>query len=144
MAHGRHLHIIDAKSRIAFPAPFRQEFGEKFIITRMAEKCLHIFSIEDWNKIEGKTNNSLFLEDVEELYIRNVIGSAYDIELDCNGRFVLPKFLIEFAGIVKNVVSIGCGNRIEVWSKEVLVEYEKNNLFDKDKAKEAVQYWRIN
>ncbi len=114
---GKHSHSIDAKGRIIVPAKFREKLGEQFIITLGLDGCLCMYSMDEWD---------LFLEELKKLpgtrearqLKRYFMASAEDCEVDKQGRVLLPPELRKEAGIVKDVVSVGNLNKVEIWSKE--------------------------
>ncbi len=114
---GKHSHSIDAKGRIIVPAKFRENLGESFIVTLGLDGCLCMYSNDEWD---------LFLEELKKLpgtrearqLKRFFMASAEDCEVDKQGRVLIPTELREAAGLVKDVVSVGNLNKVEIWSKE--------------------------
>lgn len=112
---GTYYHSLDAKGRMAFPAKFRAEFGEKFYVTRWLDDCLAVFSDTEWEKICEKIM-SLPIGKSRELQ-RYLFASAAEVEPDAQGRILLPHNLIESAGLGKETVVVGVFNRAEIWDK---------------------------
>lgn len=118
MFKGEYNHIIDAKGRLIIPARFREGLGERFVVTRGLDECLWIYGAEDWNKLEEKLTSLPITNPTARKLNRFLLGSAAECELDKMGRILLPQPLRQTAGLQKDVVLTGVGNKIEIWDKE--------------------------
>jgi MraZ protein len=122
MFYGEYLHSIDRKGRIILPAKFREvskaNFIEKFFVTRGLDKCLFMFSEEEWRLQEGKFKAISFTKQEARTFNRLYFSGAIEIVPDRQGRILLPQYLKDFAEIKKDVVIVGVSNRVEIWSKE--------------------------
>jgi MraZ protein len=107
------------------PAKFRGDLGEKFVITKGLDNCLFVFDIPTWNELEARINQLPFAasRDIKRL----LIGSKEEVEVDKQGRVLIPANLREFASLEKDIVSVGLGTRAEIWSRTKWVEV--NNKF---------------
>jgi len=103
------------KGRTALPKKFRQLLGKKIIITAGYEKSLMIISHSSWEKVAGGIVNRPFISGSARETDRFLLGSAFEIELDIQGRFIIPQSLRSHAGLSGDIVFVGVGNRIEVW-----------------------------
>jgi MraZ protein len=116
MLFGKFEHTIDAKNRIFIPARHREKLGSSFIITLNVDKCLSVYSLEDWRKYSEK------LDALPNTQSRNIIrfiySNAIEVEPDSQGRVVIPADLKTYAGIEKETVINGAGDHAEIWSKE--------------------------
>ena len=113
---GEFHHALDAKNRLFIPAKYREELGESFYITRKTEKCLAVYSEEEWGKFTQKLN---MLPDSKVGPLKQFIYSkTINVVPDSNGRVVLTPALTAYADIVKNVVIIGVGDHAQIWSEE--------------------------
>ena len=120
--YGEYHHTIDAKNRLFIPAKFREELGETFYITRKLEKALIIYSAEGWTGLKNKLHEK---PDSAVGKIKQFIfPKTVDATPDGNGRVVLTPFLIDYAGLGKNVVIAGVGDHVEIWSEEKWAEKE--------------------
>ncbi|MGQ9524867.1 MAG: division/cell wall cluster transcriptional repressor MraZ [Armatimonadota bacterium] len=118
MVSGAHAHTIDAKGRIVLPARFRVHMGEPLHITRGLHGCLWLFPDQEWKRLVDKlTGDSMFNPDILELQ-RFFLGNASECHPDDAGRITIPELLRQYAGIQKDIVTIGVGNRLEVWALE--------------------------
>ncbi len=118
MFMGEYNHSIDPKGRLIVPSKLRDELGEKFVVARGMESCLFVYAMDKWMKIVEKLNGQNITNESVRKFQRQFIGGAHDCELDKQGRVLLPPILRTYAGIVKDAVFIGAGDRIEIWSAE--------------------------
>ena len=118
MLMGEYHHNIDDKGRLIIPSKFRDELGEKFIITRGIEKCLFVYSYEEWNKIVKRLDSLPFTNKDARNFIRFFLSGAAECEFDRQGRINITSPLVHYAGLTKECVIIGANDRLEVWSEE--------------------------
>lgn len=116
MLIGQYEHSIDAKGRINVPARFREDLGERFIVTRGLDGCVAVYSMSEWNAWEEK------MKAQPEAKSRNLkrffFAGASEVEPDKQGRIVIPPHLRKYAGLEKDVIVIGAGDRAEVWNAD--------------------------
>ena len=117
MFMGKFAHTLDAKKRLFIPAKHREQLGESFVITRNVDKCLSVFSMEEWEKYTDKLEQ-LPSTQAREI-ARFIYSNAAEVQPDGQGRVLIPAELLDYAGITKNAVIIGCGRRSEIWSEEI-------------------------
>ena len=126
MVIGQYLVKLTEKNRTALPKRFRNELGNEVIIARWYEGCLVVVSNKGWkallDKLTGKSD--LITEPVRDTD-RFILGSAFEVVLDGQGRFVIPKILKDYADLGEEVVFVGLGDRIEVWNKDAWKEREE-------------------
>ncbi|QCX32588.1 division/cell wall cluster transcriptional repressor MraZ [Caloramator sp. E03] len=125
---GEYQHAIDSKNRIIIPSKFREELGSTFVITKGLDGCLYCYPMDEWKKLEEKLKALPLTNKDARAFVRFFFSGAADIEVDKQGRALIPQNLIEYAGIIKEIVSIGVSNRIEIWSKEKWDEYNEQNI----------------
>lgn len=118
MLMGEFHHNIDEKNRLVIPSKFRNELGEKFIVTRGLDNCLFIYSMSEWEKLVEKLKTLPFTQMNARKFSRFFLSGAIDAEFDRSGRVSITSPLIEYAGITKECVIIGVSDRLEIWSKE--------------------------
>lgn len=126
MFKGEYNHTIDTKGRLIIPAKFRELLGEEFTITKGLDGCLFIYDNDEWTKFEGNLR-ALPPNQKSRTLVRFFSAGAADVEVDKQGRILIPANLREFAGIEKDVVLAGVASRIEVWSKE---KWDAINVYD--------------
>ncbi|MFH1678754.1 MAG: division/cell wall cluster transcriptional repressor MraZ [Candidatus Omnitrophota bacterium] len=121
MFYGEYLHTIDRKGRLILPAKFREaakgNFIDKFFITRGLDKCLFMFSEEEWRAQEQKFKSLSITKQQARTFNRLYFSGAVEVAADRQGRILVPQFLKDFAEIKRDVMIIGVSNRIEIWSK---------------------------
>lgn len=118
MFMGEYHHNIDEKGRLIIPAKFRNELGDKFIVTRGLEKCLYIYSESEWNSIVSKIKTLPFTKKDVRTFVRSFFSGATECEFDRQGRINITSPLVSYADITKECVVIGANDRIEIWSEE--------------------------
>ena len=113
---------LDAKGRLALPTRYRDELADRcegrMVATVHHDRCLMLYPQPDWDEIERKlvrlpnqNKRTLTLQ-------RMLLGFATELELDKNGRILLPPRLRDFAELGKRVVLVGQGNKFEIWNEE--------------------------
>lgn len=117
MFMGEYHHSIDDKGRLIIPAKFRSELGDKFIITRGIENCLFAYPEKRWEEIVHKLESLPFTKKDARNFTRFFLSGATVAEFDKQGRINITSPLIAYAGIEKDCVVIGTGDRLEIWSK---------------------------
>ena len=126
---GSYNYSLDAKKRVFDPAKFREDLGNTFYVTRKFDTYLSIYTEEEWaaylEKLE-KLPESVAAE-VQEF----ILGGAQKCVPDNSGRIIIDDRLLKHAGITKNIVFVGAGRQIRVWSEELWNEREKNRDFEK-------------
>jgi len=130
MLIGEYTGKIGKKKRISLPTKFREELGNDVILTRGYEDALIIVNKKLWKNIASEVINGSFIDKNIRDTSRFLVGGAKEIELDSQGRFVIPTPLFEHAGLKSEVVFIGLANWVEIWDKnkwEERVEYLKEN-----------------
>jgi len=120
---GKYYYTLDPKGRIIIPAPlrdiiFKKYANSKLYITNAAfDKCLHLYPLEEWNKIEEKIRSMPKMEEAVKYFLRRVIASAVESDLDKQGRILIPYEHRQDAGINSEVVIVGQIDKIEIWDR---------------------------
>jgi MraZ protein len=127
MFYGEHEHSIDRKGRLIIPSKFREVFKEnyveRFFVTRGLDTCLFVFAEDEWKKQETKFRGLPFTSSEARQFNRLYFSGACDVTCDKQGRIIVPDYLKEFAKIDRDVVIVGVSNRMEIWSKERWKEF---------------------
>ena len=131
MFYGEFEHTLDRKGRLIIPSRFREAlkeaYAEKIYITRGLDKCLFLFTEEEWKTQEAKFRSMSFTKAEHRKFNRMYFSGAQEMSPDKQGRILLPSYLKDYGGIKREVVLIGVSNRIEIWSKEQWKEYYKSS-----------------
>lgn len=115
---GEYNHTLDAKGRLIIPSKFREELGDTFVITRGFDGCLFAYDNEEWLAFTEKIRSlPLSNKDARSL-ARFFLSSANVGEIDKQGRVLIQGPLRDHAGLTKDIVLLGVGNRVEIWDKE--------------------------
>jgi MraZ protein len=125
---GEYQHALDSKNRIIIPSKFRDEFGSSFFMTKGLDGCLYGFTLEEWKKLEEKLKALPLTNKDARSFTRFFFSGAAEIEIDKQGRALIPQNLIEYALIGKEIITIGVSSRIEIWSKEKWNSYNEQNI----------------
>ena len=116
---GKYYNSIDSKSRLIIPAKFREELGPKCVISGSLDDCLTIYTLQQWEKFVEEKLEKLPQSNPQARKLQNYFYStAANCDVDKQGRMTISQELIEHAGIVKDLVTIGKNRVIEVWSRE--------------------------
>ena len=119
MFMGTFYNSIDSKNRMIVPAKFRNELGDRCVVTKGFDNCLNIYTVEEW-KNEVKRMMTVPRNTAGyRAVLRKRTGDAAECEIDRQGRILIPAVLIAEAGFKKELVTIGVVDSIEIWSKEV-------------------------
>ena len=111
-------HTLDTKGRLIIPAKFREVLGEEFVISKGMDGCLFVYANDDWIAFEQKLTSLPLINKEARQFARFFLAGAATVEVDKQGRILLPAALREFAGLEKDVVLVGVGSRVEIWSKD--------------------------
>lgn len=128
---GEYQHAIDNKNRMIIPSKFREELGSNFILTKGLDGCLYAYTSAEWKILEEKLKKLPLTSKDARAFVRFIFSGANEIEVDKQGRALIPQILMEYASIEKEIVSIGVSTRIEIWSKSRWDEYN-NSYIDLD------------
>jgi MraZ protein len=115
---GRFEHSVDTKGRVAVPARFRDRLSGELILTRGNDGCLYLFTEESWEPLAAKLNALPTGDEDARNMRRAVFSSAEPVELDKQGRVIIPDHLRQYAGISSDVSIIGLGEYIEIWDTQ--------------------------
>lgn len=125
---GEYHHNIDDKGRLTIPSKFRDDLGEKFVVTRGLENCLFAYSLEDFQKIVAELQKIPFTKKDARQFMRFFLSGATTVEFDKQGRINISSPLISYAELKKECIIIGTGDRLEIWSSN-----NWNDFFDSTK-----------
>ena len=125
MLIGQYHSKVSVKGRIAFPKKFREEMGDKLVVTMGYEGSLLMVPVEGWKALIEGTENKPFIFGSARDTNRFLLGGASEVELDAQGRFVVPPYLREYAKIGGEIVFLGLNKYVEVWDKQRWLEHQK-------------------
>ncbi len=118
MLLGEHDHTIDDKNRLTLPAKFRKAFSDGIVLTRGMDGCLYGYARRDWERLVRSRLATLDPLSKESRQMqRFFFSSAWEGELDKQGRVVVPGSLAEHAGLDRDVVVAGVNDHVEIWDR---------------------------
>lgn len=121
---GEYKHSIDDKGRIFIPSKLREELGEKFIVSRGTGRMLFMFSHEEWTNYLARLKANSVGSHEMQAFIRLLLSSANECELDKQGRFLLNQRLRSLAQLEREAVFLGQNNHVEIWNAENWESYK--------------------
>lgn len=135
---GEYQHTIDPKKRVAMPSKFRTELGKKVVVTRGMDKCLFVYPMKTWEKLAEKLGSLPVGESGTRSFIRLMLAGAVDVDLDKQGRVLIPDYLKDYAGIKKDVTVAGLFDRLEIWDKNNWSSYKSKAEKNSDEIAEQL------
>ncbi len=138
MLLGEYKHSVDQKGRLAIPAKFRPRLSSGAIITRGLDRSLFLFDLAEWEVLAKKLMSLPLAQADSRAFVRLMLSGASDVEIDGQGRILIPDSLRTYADLKKNAIVTGLYNRIEIWSEETWGEYKKNTENKSDEIAEKL------
>jgi len=123
---GEYTHNLDDKGRLAIPVKFRRELAKGAVVTRGLDNCLFLYTKTEWEKLAVKLAALPISQSNSRAFARLMLAGAMDVEMDKQGRVVLPEYLRAFADLKKNVVVAGLYSRVELWNEERWGKYKSD------------------
>lgn len=115
---GEYQHRIDAKGRLTVPRRFRDLLGDEAVVTAGFDGALECYRAEDFKRYANRLLEHPFEEMDTRRRLRRAFAMANHGGFDRLGRLLLPRNLLEFAGLKENALVIGVGNRMEIWDPD--------------------------
>jgi len=125
MFFGTYTPKLDEKGRLFLPAKFRDQLTEGLVVTRGQERCLTIWSLDDFAKLTDRLREAPVTNKGTRDYVRMLFAAASQEVPDKQGRISIPPPLREYASLTKDVVVIGSMNRIEIWDPTSWTAYSE-------------------
>lgn len=122
---GKYQHSLDTKGRVTIPAKLRDQLGDRFIATRGLDNCIFLYSLNEWQAIEEKLRALPGTRSDVRAFMRKFLSAASELEIDKQGRTVLPSNLREYAGIFEDIIIIGVSTRVEIWAHDKWDVYDE-------------------
>jgi MraZ protein len=132
---GQYEYKVDSKGRLPLPPKYRTAFKEGLVLTRGLDNNIVIYQKSEFEKLAAKFGNKAITKSKERKYKRFIFGSAFDIEMDGQGRIALPPSLRSFAKIADTAMIVGDNDLVELWSPE---------QWDAEQRDSDGQAWQIN
>lgn len=138
MFMGTTYNSIDEKNRMIVPSKLRAGLGNRCILTKGLDKCLYIYTAEDWEKQMEKVAKLPESDPKVRAFIRHFCANASECEFDKQGRIVIPQELKSYAGIEKELVTMGAMSKIEIWSRNVWDSPDNENKMEAEDFAQAL------
>jgi len=135
---GEYKHSIDEKGRLAIPSKFRNDLATGAVVTRGLDTSLFLFPKEEWGKLAQKLASLPLGQSNSRAFARLMLAGAMDVELDKQGRVVVPEYLRQYANLQKSAIIAGLYNRLEIWDEEKWEVYKKKVESDADAVAEQL------
>ncbi|HBP00782.1 MAG: Protein MraZ [Candidatus Moranbacteria bacterium GW2011_GWE1_49_15] len=135
---GEYQHSVDPKKRLALPSKFRKELGSKVVVTRGLDKCLFVYPLKTWKELAEKLGTLPMGESGTRSFVRLMLAGAIDVDLDKQGRILLPDYLKEYAELDRSVIVAGLFNRLEVWNEDKWKAYKTSSEASTDEIAEQL------
>ena len=135
---GEYKHNLDEKGRLAIPVKFRKDLAKGVVITRGLDNCLFLFTLEQWEKLAVKLSSTPINQANSRAISRLMLAGAMDVELDSQGRVIVPDYLRKYADIKKKAIIAGLYNRLEIWDQEAWEKYKKGTEENSSEIAEAL------
>ena len=117
-------HNLDDKGRLAIPAKFRAALKKGAVVTRGLDSCLFLYTRSEWQKLAQKLAALPISQANSRAFARLMLAGAMDVEVDKQGRVILPEYLRQFAGLKKSTVIAGLYSRLEIWDETKWAMYK--------------------
>ena len=108
------------------PSKYREALADEFVVTLGLDGCLFIYPNEEWEKFVMQLKELPGNKEARQLQ-RYFLAGAANVEMDKQGRFLIPAKLREAAGLTKDIVTVGVLSKLEIWDKE---KWEANNVYE--------------
>lgn len=125
MLIGEYTHTLDPKKRLSMPSKWRTKLGKKLVITRGLDNCLFVYPLSAWQLITAKVAALPLGAASTRSFNRFFLSGAVEVEVDANGRILVPDFLKDFAKLDNKVVLAGIHDRVEIWDEQKWNDYKK-------------------
>ncbi len=123
MFTGEYRHAVDDKGRVAVPVRFRAELAGGAFVSKWIDGCLALHPRAAWDALATKVGALPIADAGARVFQRHIFGTAFEIEIDRQGRLVVPAVLREFAGLGEEVVVVGSRDHLELWAPDRWATY---------------------
>jgi MraZ protein len=131
---GNHLYAVDDKGRVAIPARFRDELSAlqdgRLVVTRFKRRnrpCLDVFPIAEWRRFQEQLAAEKRFGRKRSAFKSWYVGAAQEVQLDAQGRLLIPPTLREYAGVGREVMIVGATEKFRIWDKDVFQQIDRED-----------------
>ena len=122
---GEYNHNLDNKGRLAVPVKFRDDLKKGAVVTKGLDGCLFLYTINEWKILAEKLSKLPISQSNTRAFARLMLAGAMDVQIDKQGRVVLPDYLRKYAMLKKKIIVNGLYNRLEIWDENNWEKYKK-------------------
>lgn len=137
---GEYECTVDPKGRMILPAKVKvrlpEGFNSEIFLLRSTDPCLLIYPMPEWEKMAEKISGLNEFDEHTAIIQRNFLRGGQECDLDNTGRFLIPKRMLDYAGISKDAIVVGLGNRLELWNPDI---YDKHLIGDQKELASLLQ-----
>ena len=136
---GTYKHNIDTKGRLIIPAKLRDSLGQSFVVTMGVDECLYFYSNDEWEIFTQRLDSQSNSKEEVRLIKRFFRSNAADVEMDSQGRVIIPQDLRDSIGITKEVVVVGAGEKAELWPRDVWDKNQSDPALSRENIKKLLE-----
>ena len=125
MLIGEYNHNLDEKGRLAVPVKFRNDLKKGAVVTKGLDGCLFLYTMNEWKILAEKLSRLPISQSGTRAFARLMLAGAMDVQIDKQGRIVIPDYLRKYAGMKKKIVVSGLYSRLEIWDENSWEKYKK-------------------
>ncbi|MCK5466266.1 division/cell wall cluster transcriptional repressor MraZ [Candidatus Parcubacteria bacterium] len=122
---GEYNHNLDNKGRLAVPVKFRNDLKKGAVVTKGLDGCLFLYTMSEWKILAEKLSKLPISQSNTRAFARLMLAGAMDVQIDKQGRIVLPDYLRKYAMLKKKVIVNGLYNRLEIWDENGWEKYKE-------------------
>ena len=122
---GEYNHNLDNKGRLAVPVKFRDDLKKGAVVTKGLDGCLFLYTMSEWKILAEKLSKLPISQSNTRAFARLMLAGAMDVQIDKQGRIVLPDYLRKYATLKKKIIINGLYNRLEIWDENGWEKYKK-------------------
>ncbi len=123
---GEYQHNIDEKGRLAVPTKFRKDLIKGAVVTKGLDNCLFLYPKNEWAKLAVKLAALPISKANSRAFARLMLAGAMDVEIDSQGRILIPEYLRQYAEMKRKTVIAGLYDRLEIWDETKWDQYKKS------------------
>jgi len=115
---GLHTRILDTRNNLPLPAGFKDQFKDGVYITQGFDRNITVLTRDAFEKMYQRVIGSNLADPLARMLMRLILGTMHEVEVDADGRVPIPETLKEFASLAQDVILVGMGDYLELWSPE--------------------------
>lgn len=138
MYFGKFEHSLDSKNRLLIPSKIKEVLSRKVYIMKGFDGCVSLYDENGFNNLTSKMSELSYTKANERTYIRLLLASVVEIQLDSVGRILIPVDVMNKYSLEKDLIILGCNDHLEIWNKTKWNEFEETNLSKLEEVAEGL------